>query len=162
MPKRALNDKQLAYAIWLATPSGARVPRELKDLAITLGVSRQLLWRWSKDPRIIEASRIVVLQNAGEPAKITQVLDMVHDIAMTRKDLKAAELWLKSVGAIASLRSNDTALWDEVTDKALDALSDDELDRRIAAKAAEEAEAAAMAVAALKVATPVSVETDDE
>lgn len=144
---RALNDKQLAYAIWLATPAGLRVPRELGDLAVTLGVSRQMLWRWSKDPRILEASRIVVLQNAGDPAKITQVLDMVQDIAVQRKDLKAAELWLKAVGAMASLRQTDTALWDEVTDKALDSLSDDQLEAALAAKQAEADELVAMQAA---------------
>lgn len=144
---RALNDRQLAFAIWLATPAGARVPKEQADLAVTLGISRQMLWRWSKDPRVLEAARVVTLQNAGDPAKITQVLDMVADMAINKKDLKAADLWLRSVGAMASMRTSDAALWDQVTNEALDALSDEQLEAALAAKQAEADEAAAMLAA---------------
>jgi hypothetical protein len=48
---------------------------------------------------------------------------------------------------MASQRTTDAALWDEVTDKALDALSDEQLEAALAAKQAEADEAAAILAA---------------
>ena len=135
---RELNEKQLAFAVWFATPAPLRQPQEMKDLADVLGVSRQAMWRWSKDPRVLDAARYVVLQNAGEPGKVSQVLDMLHDSAISKRDMKSAELWLKAVGVMAAQTNRDLALWDNVSDEALDSLSDEAL---LALKAAKEAEA---------------------
>lgn len=134
---RALTDKQLSFAVWLATPIGVREPKTQDEVADVLGVSRQALWRWSKDPRVLDASRYVVLQNAGEPSKVTQVLDMIHETALANRDVKYAELWLKAVGVMAAHNQRDLSLWDQVTEESLDALSDEALESLRAAKLAE-------------------------
>jgi hypothetical protein len=147
--QRALNDKQLTFAVWFATPVGVREPRTLEDVAQVLGVDRSTVWRWSRDPRVLDASRYVVLQNAGEPGKVTQVLDMIHSVAVENRDVKFAELWLKAVGVLAAATNRDVSLWDAVQEDSLDRLSDAELERlkrvREAERQAAEDEAAAVA-----------------
>ena len=137
---RALSDKQLAFAVWFATPAGLRDPKTLEDLASVLGATRQSLWRWSKDPRILDAARYVVLQNAGDPGKVTGILDMIHAKALHDKDVRYAELWLKAVGVMAAQTNRDLSLWDAVSEDALDSLSDEALAALKAAKVAEEEE----------------------
>jgi hypothetical protein len=149
---RVLSDKQLAFAVWFAQPVGLRDPATMDDLADVLGCTRQSLWRWSKDPRILDASRWVVLQNAGEPSKVIQVLDMIHTKAVKDQDVRYAELWLKAVGVMAANTNRDLSLWDAVTDETLDALSDDALQALKEAKAAELDEQARMEAARLALA----------
>lgn len=141
---RELNEKQLAFAVWFATPAPMREPQEMGDLADVLGVTRQSLWRWSKDPRILDAARYVVLQNAGDPGKVSQVLDVLHRDAVTNGDKKSAELWLKAVGVMAAQTNRDLALWDNVTEDALDSLSDEALAALKRQKEAESFERAAI------------------
>lgn len=137
---RQMTDKQLAFAVWLAQPAALRDPKTQDELAEVIGVTRQSLWRWSKDPRVLDASRYVVLQNAGVPEKVTAVLDMIHDVAIENRDVKYAELWLKAVGVMAAQTNRDLSLWDAVSDEALDSLSDEALQALRDAKAAELAE----------------------
>lgn len=144
---RELSDKQLAFAVWLATPPALRQPKSKEDLAAVLGSNRQTLWRWEKDPRIIEASRVVVLQNAGDPDKVTSVLDMLHGLALENRDKGAAETWLKAVGVMSSHAQRDLSLWENVSEDSLDALSDEALEALRAAKELELQERAAMASA---------------
>ena len=149
---RVVSDKQLAFAVWLAAPVGLRDPKTIEELAEVMGVSRQSLWRWSKDPRILDASRYVVLQNAGEPGKVTAVLDMIHSVAIENRDVKFAELWLKSVGVMAAHSGRDLSLWDQITDDSLDMLSDEALARLRDAKAAEVEDKARLEAARVKLA----------
>lgn len=96
--RRALNQKQRAYVLWEATPHETREPKTLVEFAEVVGVSRQMVWKWSKDPRVVEAIRFVTLQNAGDPLKVKSLLDMVYDVAMAKRDPKLAEVWLKAAG----------------------------------------------------------------
>lgn len=134
---RVLSDKQLAFAVWFAQPVPLRDPPTFDELAEVLGCTRQSLWRWSKDPRILDASRWVVLQNAGEPSKVTQVLDMIHTKAIKDQDVRYAELWLKAVGVMAANTNRDLSLWDNVSDETLDSLSTEALEALKDAKLAE-------------------------
>lgn len=95
---RELNARQRAYVIWKATPELQRSPKTQKEFAEVIGVTEQAVWKWSKDPRIIEAIRFVTLQNVGEPKKVTDILDMMYEVAMAKKDPKVAEVWLKATG----------------------------------------------------------------
>jgi hypothetical protein len=151
-PKK-LTDKQLAFAIWLAQPAAVRVPKTMNELAVALGSSRQSLWRWAQDPRILEAARLVVLQNAGDPDNIKQVLDMLKEVALEKKDPKTAEIWLKAVGVMSLHSNRDLALWDQVTDEALDALSDEQLAALAAARELELQEQATIQSAKMKLGT---------
>ena len=141
--QRKLSEKQLAYAVWLAQPAGLRQPSTMEDLATVLGTTRQVLWRWGKDPRVLDASRYVVLQNAGDPAKVTQVLDMLFNVAISKCDPKVADIWLKAVG-VTGASGRDQALWEEVNEDALDVLSDETLAALKQAKELELAERAQM------------------
>lgn len=110
--KRDLSDKQLGYVIWAATPVGVRVPETAAEFAEVMGVSRTTLWRWERDPKVLDAVRFVVVQNAGDPLRVTAMLNMVADVALERETavglkLKAAEVWLRATGVMSqSTRSN--------------------------------------------------------
>lgn len=96
--KRELNSRQRAYVLWAATPEATREPKTIEDLCEVLGVSRTAVWKWSKDPRVIEAIRFVALQNAGDPIKVRAIVDMLYDVALAKRDPKVAEVWLKATG----------------------------------------------------------------
>lgn len=116
--KRDLNRNQLAYVMWAATPVSLREPASKKEFAQVIGVDDVTLWRWEKDPRILDAIRFVVLQNAGDPLHVGQILDMLHNKAIVDKDREAAKVWLQATGVMSQLtRSNSI----------LDHLEDEEL-----------------------------------
>lgn len=99
--KRELNARQRAYVLWKATPESNREPKTQKELAEVLGVSETAVWKWSKDPRVTEAVRFVALQNAGDPVKVKQIVDMLFDVAISQKNPKVAEVWLKATGVFS-------------------------------------------------------------
>lgn len=152
--RRELSEKQLAFVSWLAVPPSLRRPAGKEDLAAALGTNRQTLWRWERDPRVVEAARVIVLQNAGDPDRVVSVLDMLHGLALERRDKGAAEVWLKAVGVMGSQSSRDLALWDDVSDEALDLLSDEALEALRLMKEAELLEREAVAGAKAKLGSP--------
>jgi transcriptional regulator with XRE-family HTH domain len=99
--RRDLNARQRAYVLWKATPEVSREPKTQKELAEVLGVTDAAIWKWSKDPRIIEAIRFVALQNAGDPVKVRSIVDMLYDVAIAKSDPKVAEVWLKATGVFS-------------------------------------------------------------
>lgn len=99
--RRELNARQRAYALWRATPEANREPKTQKELAEVLGVSETAVWKWSKDPRITEAVRFIALQNAGDPVKVKQIVDMLFDVAIAQQNPKVAEVWLKATGVFS-------------------------------------------------------------
>lgn len=99
--RRELSKKQRAYVLWEASNHETRQPRTLNEFCEVIGVSRQMVWTWSKDPRVVEAIRFVTLQNAGEPLKVKGLLDMVYEVAMLKRDPKLAEVWLKATGVFS-------------------------------------------------------------
>lgn len=114
--KRELSEKQIAFVIWRATPDGIRDPATRDEFCTAIGVSRQTGWRWERDPRVMDAVRFVVLQNAGDPQRVNQVLDMVFEEAIEKKNLKAAELWIKAVGVMNQL-SRGSSILDAMDDE---------------------------------------------
>lgn len=98
--QRELNARQRAYVVWAATPPVEREIKTAAELAEVLGVSQQAVWKWSKDPRVIEAIRFCTLQNSGSPEKIQAILDMVFEQAMEKKDVRMAEVWMKGTGVM--------------------------------------------------------------
>ena len=160
--KRELNDKQLSYVIWAATPEGLREPRTQDEFALAVGVVSRTVRHWAKDPRIAEAIRFVVVQNAGNPEMVGKILDMVAQKAIdgatkTGDALKAAEVWLKATGVMTSATTRSTVL-DALDDAdGFSEFSDEMLEQmKAAAKAMEdEREAMRRAAAALSSAAVV-------
>lgn len=146
--RRELNARQRAYVVWAATPPAMREIKTQEELQEILGVSRQAIWKWSKDPRVVEAIRFVTLQNAGSPDKVQAILDMVFEQAMAKKDVRYAEVWLKAAGISASRGSGELLeVADELEGDAISDMSLEELERVRALALAERAEAAAVEIA---------------
>ncbi len=142
--RRELTERQRAYAIWMATPEGIREPKSKKDFADRLGISEVQVWRYGKDPKIAEAIRFLVLQNAGNPEKIGQILDMVFEEAMKKRDLRWAEVWMRATGVYAQFGRTAHDLLevaDEIESDSFSNYSDEELFRLREIQAAAEAEA---------------------
>lgn len=121
--KRELNDRQRAYVVWAATPPAQRDIGSLDEFCEAVGVSRQAVWKWSKDPRVVEAIRFCTLQNAGSPEKIQAVLDMVYEQAMERRDVKMAEIWMRAAGVMGQFGRASDLLVEVADDLAADDIS---------------------------------------
>lgn len=137
--RKELTEKQIAYVIWAAQPDGVRQPPTRGEFATRMGINDSTAWRWSKDPRVADAIRFVVLQNAGDPSKVTQLLDRVFEVAMTdgQYGMKAAELWIKAVGLTSQFTRGNSILDALEEDDEFADFSTEELERLAAeAKAA--------------------------
>jgi len=107
---RELNRNQLAFVVWYATPADLREPRSEQEFIEVIGVNQSTVWRWKKDPRIQDAIRFVVLQNAGDPLRVGQILDMLHEKALADKDREAAKVWLTATGVMGQFGRQNTVL----------------------------------------------------
>jgi len=118
-------------------------------LCEVLGVSTQAVWKWERDPRIIEAIRFCSLQNAGSPERVRQILDMVFQQAMEKKDVRYAEIWMKGTGVMGQFgRSADVLeVVEELEQDTIADLSLEELERVRELALAERAEAVAIEIA---------------
>ncbi len=154
--RRELNSRQRAYAVWCATPPLEREIQTQRELCEVLGVSKQMMWKWSKDPRVQEAIRFLTLQNAADPKKIQMVLDMIFTVAMERKDVRHAEVWLKASGVMSQYSRSSELLevTDELAEESIADMSLDELTRVRDLALAERAEAAAIEMAKRSTAAP--------
>lgn len=150
--RRELNKNQLTYVVWRGTPAGLRSPSTEDELGLVLGVGRTTIWRWKQDPRVLDAIRYVTLQHAGNPDKVGQILDMIFNKAVLNGDLKAAELWIKSVG-INTAFTRDNSILDALEEDDFANYSDEELERM-------RNEAVAGAVEDERIATAKAVLTD--
>jgi hypothetical protein len=100
---RALNDRQMQYVLWASVSPEMREPRTIAEFADLVGVSPQMVNRWSKDPRIMTAIRMLVLSHASDPGRISAALDFLYDAFqddnLHMKDrLSAVKMWLDTVG----------------------------------------------------------------
>ena len=132
--QRDLNERQLQFVAWLATPEQYRSPRTQAELSSELGVTQVTLWRWTKNPKVIMAVRWLVLQNAGDPSRVGQIIDMLHGVALDenntmRSRIEAAREFLAAVGVKQLWKNPTPELLEvkEVTEIDLDALSDEEV-----------------------------------
>lgn len=132
--QKDLNDRQLEFVVWSATPEKYRNPRTQRELAGVLGVSEPTLWRWSKNPKVIQATRWMVMHQAGDPERIGQILDILYQIAndateATGKRVEAAREFLAAVGVKQMWKNPTPDLLSvkEVDEIDLDALTDEEV-----------------------------------
>lgn len=147
--RRELNARQRAYVVWMATPPAEREIQTLVELCEVLGVTKQAVWKWSKDARVQEAIRFYTLQNASSPDRVQAMLNMVYDVAMEKRDVKYAEVWMRASGVMGQFgRSSDLLeVADEIVEDSISDLSLEELQRVRDLAVAERAEAAAIELA---------------
>lgn len=151
--RRELNARQRAYVVWVATPPAEREIQTLVELCEVLGVTKQAVWKWSKDARVQEAVRFYTLQNASSPDRVQAMLNMVYDVAMEKRDVKYAEVWMRASGVMGQFgRSSDLLdVADEIVEDSIADLSLEELQRVRDLAVAERAEAAAIELAKRRV-----------
>lgn len=132
--QRDLTEKQVQYVVWAATPEKYRQPRDRVALGKVLGVSEVTMWRWSKNPKVIQATRWMVMHQAGDPERIGQILDILYQIAndasqATGKRVEAAREFLAAVGVKQMWKNPTPDLLSvkEVDEIDLDALTDEEV-----------------------------------
>ena len=131
--QRQLNDNQLRLAVWLSMPESERKPPTKKELAGVLGVTEMTLHRWCKIPDVIQATRWLQLNHAGDVGRVSNVLDFLYQSTQNEdlwmKDrLAAAKEWLKAVGVHEAWKyDNELLKVKSVDDFDLDSLSDEEL-----------------------------------
>jgi hypothetical protein len=130
---RALTDNQMQYVLWASVAPEFRDPPTVREFAERTGVSSTIVHRWAKDPKVIDAIRMLVLANASDPGRVSLVLDFLFDTVAdvsenTKNRLVAAKQWLDTVGISGTFkRENDLVqarMQDEID---LTALSDDEV-----------------------------------
>ena len=132
--KQALNEKQQVFVWWLATPEAYRKPDTQRKLAQELGVHEVTLTRWASQPKIIQAVRWVVVHKTGDPYKIGQVVDWLHELVLDdgqrmRDRLDAAreylaatgvkQMWKDPVPDILNVQDVDELQLDDLTDEEL-------------------------------------------
>lgn len=132
--QRDLNDRQLMFVAWLATPEPYRKPKYQRELAAELGVTEVTLWRWSKNPKVILAVRWMVMHNAGDPARVGQIVDFLFETAQDnaqtmRSRIEAAREFLAATGVKQMWKNPTPELLNvqEVEEIDLDGLTDEEV-----------------------------------
>lgn len=118
--------RKVRFLNWLTTPPQEREPRSQRLLAEELGCSDRLLRVWKSDPGFRALWDKQAKDIVGDPEQVQMVLMKLRDHALddtSPKQMKAAELYLRSVEAIkppqADLASKKAA---ELSDAELDAL----------------------------------------
>jgi len=131
--QQSLNERQVMFVAWEATPEKYRNPQTRAELCVQLGVSEVTGWRWAKDPKVQQAVRWMVLHHAGDPARISNVINYIYETVQdeqgtARLRLEAAREFLKAVGVYHAFTGKpDLLTTKDVSEIALDELSDDEI-----------------------------------
>ena len=131
--QQSLNERQIMYVAWEAMPEKHRQPATRAELAKELGVSEVTCWRWSKDPKIQAAVRWMVMHHAGDPVRVSNVVNFIYETVMDdsqqmRLRMEAARDFLKAVGVHQVFKSKPELLTVKDVDEInLDELSDDEI-----------------------------------
>ena len=131
--QKDLDERQLMYASWLATPDSYRMPKTKSEIADEIGVKEVTLWRWSKEPKFQNAVRWLTLHHAGDPARISNVIDFIYQTVLdesgtTRQRLEAAREFLKATGVYQVWAQEPELLKvRDVSEIQLDNLSDEEI-----------------------------------
>jgi hypothetical protein len=131
---KALHDRQWLYVQWLSVPPDHRDPKSQKEFAKMIGVTDETLRAWKMDPRISEAVRRTVLEAAGDPSRVSRVMDILFDriessSAAGALDMKAVDTFLKAAGVADVWRKADTVEvhLDQSQDVIIGEMSDEEL-----------------------------------
>lgn len=132
--QRDLTAKQVQYVVWAATPEKYRQPSSRRELADVIGVTEVTMWRWSKNPKVINAIRWMVLHHAGDPENVSTIIGFLQETAMDPEvalkfRIEAAKEFLAAVGVKQTWKNPTPELLTvkDVDEIDLESLSDDEL-----------------------------------
>lgn len=131
--QRTLNDNQLRLAVWLSMPERHRKPVTQKEFCEEIGISLMSFHRWRKDPNVVMATRWLTLNAAGDPGRVSAVLDFLHETTLdesisTKIRLTAARDWLKAIGVHEAWSYDNKLLKIQDVDEInLEDLSDEEI-----------------------------------
>ena len=131
--QRTLNDNQLRLAVWLSMPERHRKPATQKEFCEEIGISLMSFHRWRKDPNVVMATRWLTLNAAGDPGRVSAVLDFLHETTLdesisTKIRLTAARDWLKAIGVHEAWSYDNKLLKIQDVDEInLEDLSDEEI-----------------------------------
>ncbi len=131
--QRTLNDNQLRLAVWLSMPERHRRPATQKEFCQEVGISLMSFHRWRKDPNVVMATRWLTLNAAGDPGRVSAVLDFLHETTLdetisTKIRLTAARDWLKAIGVHEAWSYDNKLLKIQDVDEInLEDLSDEEI-----------------------------------
>jgi hypothetical protein len=131
--QRTLNDNQLRLAVWQSMPERHRIPQTQKEFCQEIGISLASLHRWRKDPNVVMATRWLTLNAAGDPGRVSAVLDFLHETTLdesisTKIRLTAARDWLKAIGVHEAWSYDNKLLKIQDVDEInLEDLSDEEI-----------------------------------
>lgn len=124
------------YLEWLCALKKDRVPSTMTALADKLGVNIRTLRDWREKPEFVKAHEELVRRITGSPERTQEVLAALHETAIDRENraqVQAAKVWLEATGYLqreVAKGHGDTS-----------ALSNEELEKLIAKKATELADA---------------------
>ena len=131
--QRTLNDNQLRLAVWLSMAERHRKPATQREFCEEIGISLMSFHRWRKDPNVVMATRWLTLNAAGDPGRVSAVLDFLHETTLdesisTKIRLTAARDWLKAIGVHEAWSYDNKLLKIQDVDEInLEDLSDEEI-----------------------------------
>lgn len=135
MPRRSLpvrqDAKKMAYIEWLSTPPAQRVPRTEEEFAKTIDVYKKTLYNWRHEREFRDVWRdtsddIILSGTEDFRPKIMETLARAAMDERNPRHVQAAKVYFDNVKAMTP--DSD----DEVGDKALGMLTDDELEHLLA------------------------------
>lgn len=130
------DPKKMRYIEWLTTPPQERNPHTEKELARELDVYPKTLYGWKQDREFRDVWRDETDEVIGGEDKRARVMETLYMAAIdyrSPRHVQAAKLYLETIGAIGPQQVNV-----HVTSKALNMLTDDEIESLIARGLAEQ------------------------
>ncbi len=103
-----LSDKMLQFGMWLGKPERLREPKRLEEFGELIGVTRQTLSRWKKDPAVIDIAQNYKKLEAQ--VHLDDVIKVMTDRAMLG-NAADRRLYLEWLGELdKSKKDKDTAI----------------------------------------------------
>ena len=137
MEDHGLNEREEQYLNWLITPPADRWPASQQKYCDHYGVDPTTVRRWQKKPTFIKEWERRVEELQGSPERTQRLYDALYEKAVDG-DVRAAKLYLE-----ATHRLTPPPAVANVGAKAMNDLSDAELDELIAKMAEREKHARA-------------------
>ena len=105
-PPKRIRDFITWYCL---TREYGQTPKHYAELC---GVTTSTINNWMNDPRVLELLENALRKTNAGPAKVQEVLDMLHRRATTMDDVKAANVYLQAVDKLIPRRQVDVVLHD--------------------------------------------------
>jgi len=126
-----LDSRQEQYLNWLLTPPAERVPSSQQKYCDMHNVDPTTVRRWQKKPQFVKEWERRVEELQGSPERTQRLYDALYDKAI-EGDVRAAKLYLEATHRLTPAPVTSSA------NRAMNELSDTELDELIAKMADRE------------------------